>query len=85
MKPVQYFKDDDLAQGKKAEPKQILAYLEQFRLLQGAKTRVSPRSKLISLKVPEVLLKTFRARCELEGFKYQTQIKVLMSEWLEKL
>src|SRR2546425_736792 len=54
-------------------------FLESFRLLQG---RAPSRSRLISLKVPEHLLDAFRGRCRLEGVKYQTQIKRLMSGWL---
>jgi len=53
--------------------------LEGFRLLHD---RPRPLSRLISLKVPEDLLEAFRARCRLEGFRYQTQIKRLMNEWL---
>lgn len=81
MKAVQYFSDDYLAQARQASPEQILQFLEQFRLMQGATTS-APRSKLISLKVPEDMLALFRARCEIEGLKYQTQIKALMAAWL---
>jgi hypothetical protein len=41
------------------------------------------RSKLISLKVPEHLLASFRAKCELQGLRYPSQIKQLMCGWLE--
>jgi len=85
MKPVQYFSEEYLEQSKQASPEQVLAFLEQFRLLQGKtdiQTKVS--SKLISLKVPEDLLATFRAKCGVHNLKYQTQIKVLMEEWLNR-
>ena len=86
MKPVQYFNDEYLEQSSKASPEQILTYLEQFRLMQGAhKKRKNLPSKLISLKVPEELLNAFRAKCEIEGHRYQTHIKTLMKEWLEKV
>ncbi len=81
MKPVQYFSDAYLAQARQASPEQVLNFLEQFRLMQAATTATS-KSKLISLKVPEEMLSLFRARCELEGLKYQTQIKALMTKWL---
>lgn len=81
MKPVQYFSDAYLAQARQASPEQILQFLEQFRLMQAA-TTMSSRAKLISLKVPEDMLALFRARCEIEGVKYQTHIKTLMAEWL---
>ena len=85
MRPVQYFTDDYLAQCSQATPSQILAYLEQFRLMQayaGKQPNAPSKSKLISLKVPEDLLGTFRAKCSVENVKYQTQIKVLMKSWL---
>ena len=84
MKAVQYFSDEYLAQSRDASPEQILAFLEQFRLMQSSLSQTPTCSKLISLKVPEDLLATFRAKCEIEGVKYQTQIKVLMSQWIER-
>jgi len=79
MKPVQYFSDEYLEQCKGATPMQILEFLEQYRLMQ-AQPAVS---KLIGMKVPEPLLLAFRSKCELEGVKYQNQIKKLMQEWVE--
>ena len=80
MKPVQYFSDEYLEHCRKMTPDQIVRFLDDFRKLQSAGPAAP--SKLISLKVPEDLLRTFRARCELEGTKYQSQIKKLMSDWL---
>jgi predicted DNA binding CopG/RHH family protein len=80
MKAVQYFSDEYLEQCKKMTPEQIVRFLDDFRQLQGVQPE--SRSKLISLKVPEDLLRAFRARCDMEGVKYQTQIKKLMSSWL---
>jgi len=54
--------------------------LDDFRQLHGADNR--SRSKLISMKVPENLLKSFRTRAELAGVPYQTQIKKLMKKWV---
>jgi len=79
MRPVQYFSDAYLEQCKGATPLQILEFLEQYRLMQAKPTA----SKLISMKVPEPLLEAFRRKCELEGVKYQTQIKCLMQAWVE--
>lgn len=39
---------------------------------------------LISLKIPESLLKEFKSACASKNLKYQSQIKVLMKEWLER-
>jgi predicted DNA binding CopG/RHH family protein len=78
MKPVQLFSDDYLEQCKDASPEAILEFLESFRLM----NKRPEKSKLISMKIPVSLLEGFRRRCELEGVKYQTQIKKLMERWL---
>lgn len=83
MKPLQYFSEEYLQRTSQATPAQILTFLEQYRLLQGAEP-VKPQSRLISMKVPEDMLQAFRSKCELSGAKYQTQIKRLMHEWLEQ-
>ncbi len=80
MRPVQFFSADYLKQCKDVTPEQALTFLEEFRLLQQQKSHV--KSRLISMKVPEPLLASFRQRCEIEGFKYQTQIKKLMQAWV---
>lgn len=79
MRPVQYFTDEYLDQCRNVTPEQTLNFLEQFRQLQQQE---SAKSKLISIKIPEPMLDAFRRRCELEGIKYQTQIKALMHAWL---
>jgi hypothetical protein len=81
MKPLQYFNDAYLVQCKDAHPEAILDYLESFRLLQLP----SPKTKLISMKVPETLLAGFRRKCELHNIRYQTQIKKLMQAWLQDI
>lgn len=78
MKPVQYFDDDYLERCKDVKTELILEYLESFRLINGR----TAKSKLISIKIPESLLLSFRRKCELENVKYQTQIKRLMEQWL---
>lgn len=78
-RPVQFFSDDYLERCREMKPAEVLEFLEGFRLLHD---RPRQKSRLISLKVPEDLLEAFRRRCHLEGTRYQTQIKRLMSEWL---
>jgi predicted DNA binding CopG/RHH family protein len=78
MKPVQYFSDEYLERCRNVKTEMILEYLESFRLM----NRPSTKSKLISIKMPEPLLTSFRRKCELENVKYQTQIKRLMEQWL---
>ncbi len=80
MKPVQYFTDEYLQQCCQASPEAVLEYLESFRLMKSTNVK----SKLISLKVPEPLLNNFRYKCAIEGTRYQTQIKKIMAEWLDK-
>jgi predicted DNA binding CopG/RHH family protein len=58
----------------------IVRFLDDFRRLHAPKSK----SRLISMKVPEPLLAAFKLRCQVEGTRYQTQIKTLMLAWLEK-
>jgi hypothetical protein len=60
-------------------PDQVLRFLDDFRRLHGAQPAPS---KLISLKVPVDLLSAFRTRAKLTNTRYQTQIKILMKDWV---
>ncbi len=79
MKTLQLFTDEYLEQCRLATPEQILEYLESFRLMNSTQAP----SKLISIKVPQPLLDSFRMRCKYEGTRYQSKIKVLMKDWLQ--
>ena len=79
MKTVQYFADDYLEQCRSFSVDATLDYLESFRLLRSP----AEKMKLISIKIPESLLNSFRRKAELHRVKYQTQIKKLMREWIE--
>ena len=79
MKALQLFSNKYLEQSRKATSEQILEYLENFRLMNSSQVT----SKLISIKVPQPLLDSFRRRSEFEGVRYQSQIKVLMKDWLQ--
>ncbi|HID37087.1 MAG TPA: hypothetical protein EYP39_06925 [Ghiorsea sp.] len=78
MRPIQYFSDEYLERCQGMTTEQILECLESFRRMQEK----PKRSKLISLKVPEPMLASFKQKSELEGIKYQTKIKALMHGWL---
>jgi len=78
MRPVQYFSPEYLESCRAMSPDQIVQFLEDFRKMQIPRDK----SRLISIKIPESLLQTFRTKCELENKKYQTQIKKLMAAWL---
>ena len=79
-RPVQRFTAEYLERCRELSPNDIVRFLEDFRQVQGA---ASARSRLISLKVPEPLLAAFKTHARLRGVRYQTQIKVLMREWLQ--
>ena len=79
MKTVQFFDDNYLEECKSFSTDAILEYLENFRLMQQA----TDKSKLISMKVPESLLASFKVKSNLHQIKYQTQIKKLMLEWVK--
>lgn len=80
MKPVQYFDDDYLEQCKTFSTEAILDYLDNFRLMQQS----TDKTHLISLKVPESLLSSFKTKAALHQVKYQTQIKKIMMDWVRK-
>jgi predicted DNA binding CopG/RHH family protein len=66
---------------KKMTPLQVIKFIDD---VQQMKKLTSSKSKLVSIKIPEGLLRVFRTKCELENIPYQSQIKILMEEWLKK-
>lgn len=82
QRPVQEFSKEYLERCKEMTIAQRLEFVDSFQKLMTS-TRPS-KSKLISMKVPEDLLEVFKARAELEGQPYQTLIKKLMRDWLDK-
>lgn len=81
MRPVQFFTPEYLERCREMKPEQIVRFLDEFRTLQRAPAR--PKSRLISMKVPEPLLDAFKSRCAVDGTPYQARIKVLMQAWLD--
>lgn len=79
MKAIQYFSDEYLQQCRDLTADQVIQFLDDFRCLHGKRPA---KSKLISMKVPQDLLSTFKARAKMMGMPYQTQIKVLMRDWV---
>ena len=82
-RPVQYFTEEYLESCKKMTTEQIVKFLDDFRKLHAQPVQ-SEKSKLISIKIPENLLSAFRQKSELNGLRYQTQIKELMRSWILK-
>jgi predicted DNA binding CopG/RHH family protein len=81
MKTIQKFSKEYLEHCKSMKPEQIVRFLDDFRRLHGA-TKEDPM-RLISMKIPESLLNAFKLKSQASGLRYQTQIKVLMKEWLK--
>ena len=79
---MQYFSDEALERSKDLTIKQIITFIENFRMLHS-KTKMT-KSKLISIKVPVDLLEAFKIKSEMMGVKYQTRIKELMRESLNR-
>jgi predicted DNA binding CopG/RHH family protein len=61
---------------------------EVMNFIENYKRMLDPRSKrpskLISIKIPAPLLEAFRYKAEREKTPYQTKIKQLMMEYLER-
>lgn len=81
-RPLQYFSDEALARSRRLSPEQTLRFLEGFRLMQASSRRA--KSRLISVRVPEGVLDTFKAKAARAGVPYQTMLKRLMTRWLEE-
>lgn len=79
MKALQLFSDEYLERCKDLSVEEILDFLEDFRLMHSD---LNAPSKLISLKVPEPLLNSFKQKAKLENIAYQTKIKELMKDWI---
>ena len=60
---------------------QVLQFLDDFGALVHG---VDKKTKLISVRVPENILNTFKVKAKKNGFKYQSIIVKLMREWASK-
>jgi predicted DNA binding CopG/RHH family protein len=82
-KTVQYFSEAYLKKCESFTSEEIIDFLESFRQLQAEiETSKRNKTKLISLKISENLLSSFRALAKAHGIPYQTQIKNLMTQWV---
>jgi uncharacterized protein (DUF4415 family) len=78
---IQYFSDEYLERCKGMTPTDIVKFLDEFRLIAAGAVDQGTQ-KLISIRIPEGLLRSFRAKCGLDGRRYQSKIKELMRDWL---
>ena len=82
MKALQYFTQTYLEQCKNMTEVEVIKFLDDFRHIHSPKP--SRSSRLISLKIDEQLLNSFKTRAQLDGVPYQSRIKQLMRDWLTK-
>ncbi len=82
MKAIQYFSDEYLERCAEMTPNEIARFLDDFRQVHGGKVNRNEKSKLISIKIPQTLLDSFRTKAELHNQRYQTKIKELMTDWV---
>lgn len=80
-KTIQYFSDEYLERCKGATPDQIIEFLENYRLMASEEPE---KCQLISLKIEPSLLNAFKQQAKLDGVPYQTKIKQLMRDSLNK-
>ena len=79
MKGKQLYSKVRLGKDSKLTKNQIVDFLDDFQsLMQGNEGN----RKLISLRVPEKLLKLFQDKAKQERRPYQTQIVELMRKWV---
>jgi predicted DNA binding CopG/RHH family protein len=79
-KAVQKLTKEQIAWGKKLSIEERVKFVEDFMRL--AHEASDAKSKLISIKMPEDLLRLFKAKCASNKLTYQTQIKELMRKWV---
>jgi uncharacterized protein (DUF4415 family) len=80
-KPIQYFTKEYLERCKGFSTAQVLEFLDNWQRMIA---KSPEKCRLISLKIEPSLLETFKQKAALEGIGYQTKIKQLMRNWLEK-
>lgn len=80
-KAVQYFTKEYLERCANLTPDQIIEFLENYRMLVA---KVPEKCQPISLKIEPSLLNAFKQKANLEGIHYQTKIKQLMRDWVDK-
>lgn len=80
MRPVQYFSDEYLAHCAGMSTEQVCDYLESFRAM--ATSAKPARRKLISLRIQEPVLASFKQKARAAGIPYQRKIHQLMEAWV---
>ena len=66
---------------KKLTPDQTIDFLDNFQSVINGKDK---KTKLISLRIPENILESFKVLTQEKNQKYQSIIVHLMREWIKK-
>lgn len=66
---------------KKLTPDQTIDFLDNFQNVINGKDK---KTKLISLRIPENILESFKVLTQEKNQKYQSIIVHLMREWIKK-
>jgi predicted DNA binding CopG/RHH family protein len=82
LKPLQLAKREQIIAPNIDDVTEVMNFIENYKRMLDP--RAQKRSKLISIKIPEPLLEAFRYKAEREKTPYQTKIKQLMMEYLER-
>jgi uncharacterized protein (DUF4415 family) len=80
-RPTQLANSNQIVTSDCEDVTQVVEFLELFRELSNPLTHKPAR--LISIKIPEQLLATFRFKAERENKKYQSKIKELMLDYVK--
>lgn len=64
---------------KKVTPDEAVQFLEDFRLMMSRKDK---EAKLISIRIPENILNTYKTEAKLNGQKYQSLMVEAMRQYL---
>lgn len=78
-KSVQFHSKERIAQDREMSKEEIARFLHDFQQMVHGN---EGKRKLISLRVPEILLSQFKSKAQRDGTPYQTQIIRLMREWV---
>ncbi len=80
-KITQYLSPEYLKLTKTMTPTQIAVFLDEYQSIFFSN---EGNKKLISMRVPEVLLGAFKKKCHLTEQPYQRKIVNLMRQWILK-
>lgn len=79
-KALQKFSDEYLEQSKKMNPEEVCQFLADYQELMFG---VEQTSTLISIRIPDNILRAVKQKSQLAGKKYQSQIVELLRKWVK--